>query len=82
MYTSDDVLDMMDSLPVGERLLVVEEPLRKIRVEASVPAITIPLPVKKYNHPILELAGIWTDEEANEIEKAIEEGNTIDDDEW
>jgi len=82
MYTSDDVLDIMESLPVGERLLVVEETLRKIRVSSTIPAVILTPPVKKYNHPILELAGIWTEEEANEIETIIEEGNTIDYDEW
>jgi hypothetical protein len=62
MYTSEDVLEMMDALPLGERLLVVEETLRKIRTSEftefkAVSPMATPMDktVKPYKHPFFKL---------------------------
>lgn len=84
MYTSEDVLEMMDSLPVAERLLVVEETLRKIRVNTSKPTSSSNKAgvASNYSHPVFAFAGIWTEEEADEFSTILTEGDKIDYDEW
>lgn len=93
MYTSDDVLEMMDTLPVGERLFVVEETLRKIRTaDPALKKVASPLKtiddnntekvVTPYKHPFLSMAGTWSDAEADEFNKILREGDQIDYDEW
>lgn len=93
MYTSDDVLEMMESLPVGERLFVVEETLRKIRTadadslkavspDELIANISPEKTQKPYKHPFLSLAGTWSDADAEEFNKILAEGDKIDYDEW
>lgn len=119
MYTSDDVLEMMDSLPLNDRLFVVEETMRKLR-NAETPPLTssklkkvpeqiVTEPTEKgrlkefsgsitdadaedmllalkepapYKHPFLQLAGTWTDQEAEEFKAILADGDKIDYDGW
>jgi hypothetical protein len=89
MHTADDVYSIIDALPVAERWAVVEYTLHKIRdpniTESKDEPTTVDGKDKTattYKHPILELAGIWSDAEAEEMKAAIEEDNKIDYDEW
>jgi len=74
---------MMDRLPVSERLLVVEETLRKIRVEDTSGSASIKENEgENFPHPILRLSGIWSDKIADDFRSILAEGDKVDLDEW
>ncbi|MEM9527920.1 MAG: hypothetical protein AAGA31_15000 [Bacteroidota bacterium] len=79
MYTSEDVLEMMDSLPVAERLLVVEETLRKIRITEVDPPESAK-PVSK--HWFSPFIGSIDDNTYEEYQQALLDTSKIDEDGW
>lgn len=83
MHTSGDIINMINGFPVPERLLIIEQALKKIREEeVAGKAKEDSDEGVNYEHPILSLAGILSEEEANEMRIAIEESRKIDKDEW
>jgi len=81
MVSTNELIKLINTFSLSERLKIVEEVLRGIREEK----IVIPNDKEgKSNEPpkILELAGVMTDEEASEYEAAVEESRKIDKNEW
>lgn len=81
MVSTNELISLINKYSLTERLKIVEEVLRGIREEK------IEVADKEEggaNEPpkILELAGVMTEEEANEYTAAIEESRKIDEDEW
>jgi len=81
MVSTNELIKLINTFSLSERLKIVEEVLRGIREEK----IVIPNDKEgESNEPpkILELAGVMTDEEASEYDKAVEESRKIDENEW
>ncbi|MCB0571855.1 MAG: hypothetical protein KDC66_18940 [Phaeodactylibacter sp.] len=80
--TSNDILNLIKSLSLSERLKIAEEILRNIR-EENMEAKAAELATATQNGPaILSLAGIMNEEEARIWDSAIAESRKIDEDEW
>lgn len=77
MVSSDEVVKLVESFSLTERLLIVEEILKSIRKEK--------LEVERVEDArpgILALAGIISDNEAESWHEAIDEARKIDVHEW
>lgn len=76
MYTTDEVLEMIDSFPVSERLLIIEETLRKIRVVEASNVSTAPISVSLEESPknkkwFSGFTGSLAEEEAMKFDDAL-----------
>ena len=71
----NDILELISTFSVSERLLLIEEIIKGILEEGEKKA-------KSGAPPILELAGILTEEEAGEMEEAVQESRKVDLDGW
>ncbi|MEZ5057317.1 MAG: hypothetical protein R2879_09810 [Saprospiraceae bacterium] len=79
MVSASEVISMINKFSLKERLRIVEEILRGIRNEDVV--IDTETEKKDYPKPkILELAGILSEDEAADYEKAVEDSRKIDKD--
>lgn len=82
MVSSNEVISLIKSFSLSERLLIVEEILRNIR-EENVKNKELPKTIEENEvSPILSFVGILDDKEANLMENAIDESRKIDSHEW
>lgn len=82
MISSSEVINLIKSFSIAERLMIVEEILRNIR-EENVVSVGKEIPQEENAEPaILGLAGIIDEEEADLMTNAVEESRKIDRDEW
>ncbi len=82
MISSNEVINIIKSFSLTERLMIVEEILRNIR-EENVKQKSTDHPKKENSKlGILNLAGIINEEEAKVFDCAVEESRKIDRDEW
>ncbi len=82
MISSNDVIKLIKSFSITERLMIVEEILRAIREENAVQKVTEGAEEKNSEQTILSLAGVIDEEEAKVLTSAVEESRKIDRDEW
>ena len=83
MVTSKEIINWIKGLSLADRLKIVEEILRGIREESTASAKEGKDRVAEGSEPpILSMAGILNEEEANLFDSAIEESRKIDADEW
>lgn len=80
--TSNDIINLIKSLSLSERLKIVEEILRNIREEGLEPKAAQPSKETHEGPAILSLAGIMDEEEAKVWDSAVAESRKIDEDEW
>ncbi|MCB9052734.1 MAG: hypothetical protein H6556_25130 [Lewinellaceae bacterium] len=80
--TSNDIINLIKSLSLSERLKIVEEILRNIREEGFEPKAAPPSKETHEGPAILSLAGIMDEEEAKVWDSAVAESRKIDEDEW
>ncbi|MEL7119329.1 MAG: hypothetical protein AAFO07_07810 [Bacteroidota bacterium] len=81
MASTNELITLINKFSLTERLKIVEEVLRGIREEKSIDLEE--KAIENFNKPrILELAGIYSEEEANEFSEAVDEARKIDDNEW
>lgn len=78
MVSSSEIISLIKSLSLTDRLKIVEEVLRNIREENMTKGSN----EKEVEPPILSLAGIIDEEEAKIWNSAVEESRQIDEDEW
>lgn len=71
-----DILELISTFTVPERLQLIEEIIKGIREEESLKEVESETP------QILELAGILDEKEAQEMEEAVQESRKIDLDNW
>jgi hypothetical protein len=82
MISSNEVINLIKSFSVTERLMIVEEILRNIREENVVPVVKEDSKNENAEPAILSLAGVIDEEEADVMTSAVEESRKIDRDEW
>ena len=82
MISSNEVINLIKSFSIAERLMIVEEILRNIREENVAPVMTEDSKEENVEPAILSLAGIIDEEEAEVMTRAVEESRKIDRDEW
>lgn len=83
MKTSNEIIThLVKNFSIHERLLIIEEILRSILEERVTPSEQLPELGKTDEPEILSLAGILDEEEADEMNSAIEESRKIDRHEW
>ena len=82
MISSNEVINLIKSFSITERLMIVEEILRNIREENVVPVAKEDSKEENTEPAILRLAGVIDDEEADVMTSAVEESRKIDRDEW
>ena len=79
--SSNDLLKLINSLSLAERLKIVEEILRTIR-EEGVDAKASESGKASGGAALLKFVGIMTEEEARVWDEALAESRKIDQDEW
>lgn len=82
MISSSEVINLIKSFSIAERLMIVEEILRNIREENVVPVVKEISQEENAEPAILGLAGVIDEEEADLMTSAVEESRKIDRDEW
>ncbi len=78
--SANEVIKIVNDLNWVERLKVVEAILRGIRIERVHSRVSINQEVSPPR--ILELSGIWDENDARIFEEAVLESRKIDGDEW
>ncbi len=73
MVSTNEILKLINGLSLGDRLKIAEEILRGIREDKSFE----PADIGPGEPKILELAGIFTDENAEEFNTAVKESRQI-----
>lgn len=82
MISSNEVINLIKSFSITERLMIVEEILRNIREENVVPVVKDDSKEEDTEPAILSLAGVIDEEEADVMTSAVEESRKIDRNEW
>ena len=73
-----DLLNIINGYPVTERILLVEAILKQIREEEERSEAALKETVTPYSgEGLLEFAGTLSDEEADEMQKAIQESRKV-----
>ncbi len=82
MISSSEIINLIKSFSIAERLMIVEEILRNIREENVAPVVKEVSKEENTEPAILSLAGVIDEEEADVMTSAVEESRKIDRDEW
>ncbi|NBC24317.1 MAG: hypothetical protein GVX78_01720 [Bacteroidetes bacterium] len=75
----NEILNIVNNYSIADRIRFIEAVVQKIREEELG---LLPIRVGYSGENLLEFAGIWNEESAMQMEKAVEESRKIDLDEW
>jgi len=75
----NEILNIVNHYSIADRIRFIEAVVQKIREEELG---LLPIRVGYSGENLLEFAGIWNEESAMQMEKAVEESRKIDLDEW